>query len=263
MKTRNLVTLLLFVIALLNLSCDEDGPVGSLENRPPELPMNPVPADSATGIDPSSLTLRWTCGDPDYDTLTFGLELFIPNGDWLCAWNICSNECDVVMRLRYNRKYYWYIRATDEHGDTTIGPEWEFQTSDVIVEFPDIFLELSVRQAIGKATGDIYASEVSSLYQFDAYCSSITNLSGMEYMTDLGYLYLEDNLITDLSPLPQTPWFCEINLSNNLISNINPLMNNMGIGQGDIITLTGNPLDSISVNVYIPELIARGVTVIY
>jgi hypothetical protein len=36
---------------------------------------------------------------------------------------------------------------------------------------------------------------------------------------------------------------------------------NKGLGTGDQIYLWGNPLNSDSINVYIPELEARGVTV--
>jgi hypothetical protein len=38
---------------------------------------------------------------------------------------------------------------------------------------------------------------------------------------------------------------------------------NPGLGPGDRVYLTGNPLSPDSINVYIPQLQARGVTVYY
>lgn len=47
------------------------------------------------------------------------------------------------------------------------------------------------------------------------------------------------------------------------ITNIEPLVNNIGLGSGDYVYLYNNPLDSMSVNVYISALEARGVSVYY
>jgi hypothetical protein len=40
-------------------------------------------------------------------------------------------------------------------------------------------------------------------------------------------------------------------------------VDNEGLSEGDEINLTGNPLNSDSINIYIPQLAARGVTVYY
>jgi len=42
-----------------------------------------------------------------------------------------------------------------------------------------------------------------------------------------------------------------------------PLVENLGLGEGDKVNLEGNPLSLDSINIYIPELEARGVIVIY
>ena len=52
-------------------------------------------------------------------------------------------------------------------------------------------------------------------------------------------------------------------LETNQIDDILPLVENPGLGGGDQVNLEDNPLSSESINVYIPELEARGVTVIY
>jgi len=38
---------------------------------------------------------------------------------------------------------------------------------------------------------------------------------------------------------------------------------NEGLGEGDWVSLTDNPLSDDSINIYVPELEARGVTVGY
>jgi hypothetical protein len=52
-------------------------------------------------------------------------------------------------------------------------------------------------------------------------------------------------------------------IMQNPISDISPLVDNPGLGEGDDVILVNNPLSEESINVYIPELEARGVTVEY
>ena len=53
----------------------------------------------------------------------------------------------------------------------------------------------------------------------------------------------------------------DFSLKVNNISDISPLVENSGLSMGDTIDLRGNPLSTESVNVYIPQLEARGVEV--
>jgi hypothetical protein len=50
---------------------------------------------------------------------------------------------------------------------------------------------------------------------------------------------------------------------DNQMSDISPLVANTGLAEGDWIDLGRNPLGLDSLNIYIPELQARGVTVFY
>jgi hypothetical protein len=54
-----------------------------------------------------------------------------------------------------------------------------------------------------------------------------------------------------------------LSLYNNHISDISPLVDNTGLGEGDWVDLRGNPLSEQSINEYIPALEARGVQVYY
>jgi hypothetical protein len=52
-----------------------------------------------------------------------------------------------------------------------------------------------------------------------------------------------------------------VRLWDNQITDIKPLVDNSGIGDGDIVALTGNPLNEKTLDEYIPALQARGVTI--
>jgi len=55
----------------------------------------------------------------------------------------------------------------------------------------------------------------------------------------------------------------DLALGHNQISDIVPLVENEGLGTGDRVYLFDNPLSDDSINIYIPQLEARGVTVTY
>ena len=87
---------------------------------------------------------------------------------------------------------------------------------------------------------------------------NITPLAGL---TSLTYLYLADDQISDISPLAGLTELTSLDLSSNQIGNIEPLVNNPGMGSGDSLYLYSNPLSNSSIDVYVPTLEGRGVTV--
>ena len=76
-------------------------------------------------------------------------------------------------------------------------------------------------------------------------------------------LSLMFNQISDISPLANLTNLAVLDIMDNQISDIFPLVDNPGLGQGDYIDLSFNPLSEQSVNEYIPELEARGASVTY
>ncbi len=96
-------------------------------NQPPNVPANPSPANQATGV---SLTpaLSWTGGDPDGDTVNYGLYM----ADSITAtlslvWSGQSTSHALTQPLLPNHTYYWQINAYDQAEGTT-GPKWSFTT---------------------------------------------------------------------------------------------------------------------------------------
>ena len=109
------------------------------------------------------------------------------------------------------------------------------------VTFADPNLEAAIREAIDIPERPMYPSDLKGLISFAASEKNIADLTGLEHCTNLTQLDLRENEISDISPLVQ----------------------NEGLGEGDAIYLWGNPLNWDSVNVYIPGLRERGVTVVY
>jgi Leucine-rich repeat (LRR) protein len=91
--------------------------------------------------------------------------------------------------------------------------------------------------------------------------NSINDISALSGLTNLERLYLSSNQIVDISALEYLINLSLLKLRYNQITNILPLVNNSGLGEGDIIDLNDNPLDSLSINEYIPVLENRGVFV--
>jgi len=156
-----------------------------------------------------------------------------------------------------------------------------------VVTFPDPCLEWAIRDAIGKPTGDIYRSDLEGLWEFFQNSGScITDITGLEYcinlirlalwsnpelsdispLSNLPYLaalWLDMNQISDISPLANLTTLDYLSLRHNQISDVKPLVDNSGLGEGDAVDLRWNPLSATSLNTYIPQLGARGVTVYY
>lgn len=91
--------------------------------------------------------------------------------------------------------------------------------------------------------------------------NQINNIEPISNLMKLEWVALEQNNISDISALKDLLNLEYVRLWDNQITNIKPLLDNAGIGKGDIVALNGNPLDEISINEYIPALQASGVAV--
>ena len=111
---------------------------------------------------------------------------------------------------------------------------------DKPVDIPDSNLRTAIEKALGKASGvTITTEDMKRLTQLIAPNASITDLTGLEGATNLTWLELHNNFISDISLL----------------------VANTGLGPGDVIIVNGNPLNNASINTHIPTLQRRGVRV--
>jgi hypothetical protein len=147
-------------------------------------------------------------------------------------------------------------------------------------------LENLTTLTIGNQISDI--SPLSGLMNLTALVldeNEIYNVSPLSGLTNLTFLYLYNNNIYDISPLSGLTNLYNLDLRNNQISDISalsgltnmfyldlgdnqiidiyPLIENSGMDNGDELKINDNPLNSTSINDYIPELQARGVYVSY
>jgi hypothetical protein len=90
---------------------------------------------------------------------------------------------------------------------------------------------------------------------------NLRDLKPLENLTNLSVLSLWGNKIHDVRPLQGLGNLKELNLHHNNITDISPLLENSGIGKGDVLDLELNPLSDTSINVYIPRLEKLGVEV--
>ena len=109
--------------------------------------------------------------------------------------------------------------------------------------------------------GDISPlSGLTGLTWLTLYGNQISDISPLTGLTNLSALGLSSNQITDISAISGLTKLKDLNLDHNQVVSIQPLVNNPGMTSG-VVYLLDNPLDSASINTYIPTLQEKGVTV--
>ena len=93
---------------------------------PPNVPSNPSPANNAINQNYPNVTLSWTGGDPDGDTVTYDLYFGTASNPPLYQTGL-SYTTYGKSGLQSYTKYYWKIVAKDGV-NTTTGPIWNFTT---------------------------------------------------------------------------------------------------------------------------------------
>ena len=133
------------------------------------------------------------------------------------------------------------------------------------VAIADPVLHALVAQAVAEdfdhVDGPVATRSIARLGRLQARNAGVADLSGLETAAALRSIYLGTNLVSDLTPLAALTALGAVDLTNNLVTDLSPLVDNPGLGTGDWITLTGNPLSEESLNVHVPALRDRGVQV--
>jgi Leucine-rich repeat (LRR) protein len=106
-------------------------------------------------------------------------------------------------------------------------------------------------------------ASLTNLMSLGLEVNNVSDISPLASLINLSGLHLTSNNISDISALAGLTNLYNLSLRDNNISDISPLVENSGLSEGDIVDLGDNPLSTMSVNVYIPQLEARGVIVTY
>ena len=133
------------------------------------------------------------------------------------------------------------------------------------VAIRDSALRAVIAQALAVQTmhvdDPITEESMKKLLGLQAFGTGVVDLTGLEAATNLKFVWLGSNSISDLGPLAVLHGLAGLDLSDNRISDLAPLLDSPGIGSGDGITLSGNPLSEESLNMHIPNLLDRDVQV--
>jgi len=193
-----------------------------------------------------------------------GIAVQIANADWGTrsitdpqgSFSIQAYGPDVVLRLGYDQNNDYVFDFTSwEPEEYTVnnvssdisGLVVNLQKTPLLNElvvFPDPNLEAAIRQAINKATGPIYASDLIGLEGLTAEARDISNLSGLEYCHNLVYLNLWGNPISDLSVLEDLVNLQSLLLYSDQISDISALGNLINL---KFLYLVGDQVRDVSI----------------
>jgi hypothetical protein len=103
---------------------------------------------------------------------------------------------------------------------------------------------------------------LTNLALLDLSENQIGDITPLSRLTGLTELYLRQNLIENVSAISGLTRLNRLWLSHNQVYDISPLADNEGLGEGDTISLSHNPMSPNSVRALIPELQRRGANVI-
>ncbi len=91
--------------------------------------------------------------------------------------------------------------------------------------------------------------------------NDIEPLAGLTNLTYLDCGWFGGNLISDIGPLTGLVNLNFLSLKNNKVMDLQPLIDNAGLGAGDTLDVRGNPLRDFALCVQVPALMLRGVNV--
>ena len=124
-----------------------------------------------------------------------------------------------------------------------------------LTELNWLALESNQIEDIGQLAG------LTKLTRLRLWNNSIFDISALAGLTQLTELGLKNNSISDISLLTELTNLEWLSLQNNNISDLSPLVANTGLGSGDTVDVSENPLNYQSIHTHIPDLQSRGVEV--
>ncbi len=113
-------------LILFLFACSENEKIAGPENRKPNTPQALAPTDNS--IDQiTDLELTWQCADLEGDSLKYDVCFGTQADPPLAASGLTEAEYNPGL-LEYNTSYRWRVAVTDEHGASTLGQIWRFET---------------------------------------------------------------------------------------------------------------------------------------
>ncbi|MDE0015959.1 MAG: leucine-rich repeat domain-containing protein, partial [Candidatus Poribacteria bacterium] len=226
-------------------------PSQSTENEPTKIQMLPPSFASP----PDAIRLRFEIRDPNG---IHQVQLLAPiplyHGDLSllgCKYlngNI-SGTIEFVTNDLTPKTRYVMLQAIDGHGNLTLLQQFPIDVTSIIpppqtISIPDPQLAAAVQREIGNIT----THAILNLQRLDASNSGITDLTGIEYASNLMELYLQGNVNTntvlDLQPLSGLTNLNRLDLSDNNITDISALSALKNLTSH--LALSGNNITDVS-----------------
>jgi len=227
--------------------------IGKFEYNPtPAVAVAPKITDLSTS---TQITMTWTSTQTNVN-----YELYLEKmGDWIKKIG-SSTQTHFNFEKLPTGIYTWVIVTKNASGLSTASKGATF-TVDMgpMVTFTNPKLEALVRSILNLPAGPIYTSELSRITSIENNWPSsnmmLSNLDGLQYLTNLATLDLVGNNITDLSPLKGLH-LKSVDLSYNHISDLSPLatmtsLTMLNLSHNDIVDVS--PLASL-VNLTVLDL---------
>jgi Leucine-rich repeat (LRR) protein len=120
-----------------------------------------------------------------------------------------------------------------------------------VVVFPDPNLEAAIHQTMGRPGGTLTSLDLQALTYLYAYDTNITNLSGLEWATNLASLFLNGNSISNLSVLPTLPGLTFFGLENHSVADLSLLA---GLTNVTGLRLNGDAITNLTFLQNMPQL---------
>jgi hypothetical protein len=116
------------MLALLQISCDDDLSPVYPDNSPPRSPYLPEPEDSSTYAS-ENLVVSWECSDPDGDALIYSIH--VREGEEYIVFSTQTpyKTVDTGHFLLRSTRYTWRVIASDGL-ELTAGEWWTFFTPE-------------------------------------------------------------------------------------------------------------------------------------
>lgn len=162
--------------------------------------------------------------------------------------------------------------------------------NQAIVSIPDPVLEAAIRAELGAPLGFLTRGDLLRLRQLDARGSEkagISNLSGLEFATNLTFLDISGNPLSDITPVASLVNLLSLNIDGTAVFELSPLANltlldslsacgtlvtdiqplvtnsvNGGLNTGDFVNLSCGDLGDQANDFDIPFLQNAGVNVV-
>lgn len=127
-------------------------------NTPPAPASNPSPANGATGVAGSPLSLSWSGNDPG-DVLSYFVYGGLTPTPSTLIWS-GSQSSFAPFGIPASTIYYWKVVSRDSRNVETAGPVWSFTSGPSPVNGPPVVLSVSLS---GTGTGTVTSNTTPSI----------------------------------------------------------------------------------------------------